>query len=139
MSEKRTENWINFIRPDGEGRIGSPDFIRNLLRIPEDKKELTKEIVKLREKVYLLQMACERQLVDTCKSLLLDYVKRKYPDKSFQSWGVRKHFEERGFGWRPPMKALEKLVEEGKLTCSNHGGWYRLAETIEKQPLEATA
>lgn len=39
-SEKRSEDWIWIIKPDGEKRIGSPSFIRSLLGLENVRGEI---------------------------------------------------------------------------------------------------
>lgn len=56
MSEKkrRTEEWIQITDPDGKKMIASPSYIRKLLDITTDKRNLTYRLNELERKIERL-------------------------------------------------------------------------------------
>ena len=66
MSEsqkKRKTDWIYIIQPDGQKRIASPSYVRQLLKICALEKELRHEIWKLNVRIKELEAPIQKKKV----------------------------------------------------------------------------
>jgi hypothetical protein len=125
--QKREKDWIEIIQPDNEKRIASPEYVKNLLGVNEDKKELQKQVYSLQNRMRTLATIFEKQITE----YLTPEYERKFlfllsqEKKSVHPWGLLNQItDEEGFHI-PYGTFLDKLVKEEKIIVKR--GWYKLA------------
>jgi len=107
---KRTENWVYIIKPDGEQRIASPDFIKELLGIERlDVQNVYNRIQKLEQKIDVLEEPIKKQkilkILENGETHNRIWIENRVPD----------------MGGYNTIRLINELVEEGKLQVSKAG------------------
>ena len=123
MTDARTEDWVYIIKPNGEVRIASPEYVRDLLKIQGDKTAVYEKLLEQNREFY--------SLCQVLRGLVAPSVAEAVKAKMRGCKGKRASDIVKLMDAKFPLSlfvydAVDLLVKGGSMTVKH--GWYKLKE-----------